>query len=175
MAERALHEYQPRPGGTMERIDAIVQKLVAADWKGRDAVKAELLAAAQQHADAVSLIDHLESAKREIHSLEVRWEIDEVIEAITPPPPEPDPEDEPEPEPEPDPNRPLSAADLDLVYDDPRGLMLHRSKVGDRWFATQVDPYDGNPRTQEVPPAQVAGMKAQLKGSPHWLLGSGMT
>ena len=73
--------------------------------------------------------------------LEVQWELDDVLEATAPKkaaPPKPP--EAPKPEAPPDPNRPLSAKDLTLVYDDPRGLMIHKSKVGNRWFLTQVDP-----------------------------------
>ena len=158
----------------MEHIDVLVRKLVSADWKQRDSVKAELLAAAGESKDSESVIAHLEESKREINSLEIRWEIDEVIEALTPVPDEPEPEPEPEPEADPeDPNRPLSASDLNLVYDDPRGLMLHKSKVGERWFVTQVDPYTRQPMTQEIPLEQLDAIKSQLTGSPYWVLGSG--
>ncbi len=114
----------------------------------------------------------------------MQWEIDDVLTASAPPPPEPvqDADDaeaeateEPDPDPSdeaPDPDAPLTAADLDLVYDDPRGLMLHKSKVGDRWFATQVDPRTGQPQTFELHPHELDQLKAQLQGSPFWRLGS---
>lgn len=156
----------------MKAIDAIVARLRDATWKEREAVKASLLAAALECPDPTAVVTRLEAAKREITDLEVRWEIDEVIEALVPPvAPEPEEEEEEAPE---DPNRPLSAADLDLVYDDPRGLMLHRSKKGSRWFATQVDPYSGQPVTQEIPATQLEALKAQLRGSPYWVPGSGV-
>ena len=157
----------------MKAIDAIVARLSDASWKEREAIKALLLAAAQERPDPSLVVTHLESAKREITDLEVRWEIDEVIEALEPPV-VPDPEEEEEEEAPEDPNRPLSAADLDLVYDDPRGLMLHRSKKGSRWFATQVDPYSGQPVTQEIPANQLEALKTQLRGSPYWVPGSGV-
>ena len=72
-----------------------------------------------------------------------------------------------------DPDRPLTAADLVLVYDDPRGLALHRTKTGDRWFATQVDPATGRPATFPISAQQVAQLKMQLTGSPYWVLGAG--
>ncbi|NOY27382.1 MAG: hypothetical protein GXP62_16065, partial [Oligoflexia bacterium] len=71
-------------------------------------------------------------------------------------------------------NRPLTSADLDAVYDDPNGLMLHKSKVGDRWFATQVDPQTGQPQTFELQPYEVKQLQTQLKGSPYWLVGAGL-
>lgn len=67
----------------------------------------------------------------------------------------------------------LSAKDLDLIYDDPRGLALHRTKDGKRWFATQVDPYTRQPQTFELHPSEITQIKTQLQGSPYWLLGAG--
>lgn len=107
--------------------------------------------------------------------LETRWEIEDILEATTPKKAAPARPAAPEPPPAPpDPNRPLTAADLDMVYDDPRGLMLHKSKVGDRWFATQIDPRTGQPQTFELHAAEVQQLKTQLKGSPYWLLGAGI-
>lgn len=151
-------------------IDALVERLATVGWKERDPIKEELLRMAEAYSDRDAVKQHLEDAKREILSLEVRWEIDEVIEAITPPPPPA--EEEPQEEAE-DADRPLSAADLSLVYDDPRGLMLHKTKKGDRWFATQRDPRTGQPQTFELHPAEIQQLKTQLKGSPYWVLGAG--
>ena len=53
----------------------------------------------------------------------------------------------------------LTAADLDMVYQDPRGLVLHRTKTGERWFATQVDPRTGQPGTFELHRQEVDGLK----------------
>jgi hypothetical protein len=107
--------------------------------------------------------------------LEVQWEIEDVLEATTPkkaaPPPRP--AEPPKKEAPPDPNKPLGPKDLTLVYDDPRGLALHRSKVGDRWFATQVDPRTGQPQTFELYPQEIGQLKQQLAGSPYWVLGGG--
>jgi hypothetical protein len=153
----------------MSKLDALVERLKAASFKERDAIKAELLAEASSQPDARATMDHLEQAKRGLPSLELRWEVDEVIEAITPPPEPP-----PEPEVEADqPNRPLTAADLDVVYDDPRGLLLHKSKRGNRWFVTQPHPQTGQPQTFELHPQEVAQIKKQLAGSPYWVLGAG--
>ena len=77
---------------------------------------------------------------------------------------------EPAPE-EADPNAPLTASDLNLVYDDPRGFMLHKSKVGERWFATQVDPRTGQPQTFELHAQEIEQIKGQLQGSPYWRIG----
>ncbi len=148
------------------QIDALVARLRKAD----DTAKAELtmLCSGDDGARARELLDN--SMKGEL--LETRWEIEDVLEATTPRKPQAPKPPEPEEEPE-DPNRPLSASDLDLVYDDPRGLMLHKSKVGDRWFATQMDPRTGQPQTFELHPTEIQQLKAQLQGSPYWLVGAG--
>jgi hypothetical protein len=152
-------------------LDALVQRLAGAGWKERDAIKAELRAATEAMPDRKAALEHLEQAKRDLPSLEVRWEIDEVIETLTPPPPKKKEEKE-KAEP-PDPNKPLTAADLVVVYDDPRGLVLHKTKVGERWFATQVDPRTRQPQTFELRPDEVTAVKAQLAGSPYWVPGAG--
>jgi hypothetical protein len=110
--------------------------------------------------------DHIEQAlKGEL--LEVRWELEEVLEDSAPAPPEA-PARPPEPEPEPD-----DDDELVMVYDDPRGLVLHRSRDGSRWFATQLDPATGQPQSFELPPHQIAAVQQQLAGSPYWVLGTG--
>lgn len=160
----------------MEEVDRLIEALRKAPWKEREAVKAQLVTLAQGEGGA-RVREHLEAAKRG-ELLEVQWEIEEVIEATAPkaaaPAAEPAPAAAPEPEPEPaDPNRPLSSKDLTLVYDDPRGLLLHKSKVGDRWFATQFDQRTGQPQTFELHPQEIAQLKQQLSGSPYWVLGAG--
>lgn len=152
-------------------LDAIVARLQSAGWKERDGIKAELEAAAAALPDRKAALEHLEQAKRTIASLEARWEVDEVIEKLTPPPPKPKKDDKTDEKP--DPNRPLSAADLVVVYDDPRGLVLHKTKVGERWFATQVDPRTRQPQTFELRADEVTAVKAQLAGSPYWVPGAG--
>lgn len=151
------------------KLEDIVARLRQAGWKEREAVKAELLQFAQAQKDRDGTRSWLEEARKTL-PLELRWEVEEVIEAITPPPPAPA---KPKEEPAEDPNRPLTAADLNLVYDDPRGFMLYKTKKGDRWFATQVDPRTGQPQTFELHKQEVAQLKAQLTGSPYWVLGSG--
>jgi hypothetical protein len=99
--------------------------------------------------------------------LEVRWELEEVLEASAPEPTTPPTAPEPEPEPEDDDD------ELVMVYDDPRGLVLHRTRDGSRWFATQLDPSTGQPQTFELPSHQIAAVQQQLAGSPYWVLGSG--
>jgi len=155
--------------GRFDTVDELVNKIAAAKPSEWDALRAELLSVAGTFPEPKDVIEHLEAAKRSISNLEARWEVEEVIEAITPPP-EPV---EPEPEQPPDPNKPLSAADLDLVYDDPRGIRLHKSKVGERWLLTQVDPQTYKPQTFELRPEEVVQIKQQLDGSPYWVLGAG--
>lgn len=154
-----------------EAMDALVERLVAAGWKERDAVKAEMVAAIQASDAPGPLREHLEGKLREIQDLETRWEVQAVLEETKPPPP-PAPEKPPE---EPPKKKQLTQADLVLVYDDPRGLLLHKTKVGDRWFATQTDPRTGQPQTFELRAQEITQLKTQLAGSPYWVLGAGAT
>ena len=155
--------------GRFDGLDEILARLGKAEPSAWDGLRAELLAAAQTFDEPKDVIEHLEAGKKVIGSLEARWEVDEVIEAITPPPEAPDaPEEE-----VPDPNKPLTSADLTLIYDDPRGIRVHKSKVGDRWFLTQVDPRTYQPQTFELRPEEVTQLKQQLDGSPYWILGAG--
>ena len=153
-------------------LEPIVEKLVAASWSDRDGFKAELLAAASDVAPLAMVQPWLEERAKSL-DMELRWELEEVIEDLQPAP-EPEPEEEvPEEEPV-DPNAPLKASDLDLVYDDPRGIRVHRTKKApQRWFLTQMDPYSGQPRSMELQPSELEEIKTQLAGSPYWVLGSG--
>lgn len=156
---------------TLEALDALIARLKESDWKSRDAVKAELLAVASAEPDRAGVEEHLAEAKKSL-ALELRWEIDEVVEDLQPPP-EPEPEEEPEEEAPPDDGR-LKASDLQLLYDDPRGIRVHKTKKGpDRWFLTQMDPYTGQPRMMELHPQEIEQLKQELAGSPYWVLGSG--
>ncbi len=150
----------------VRQLDDLVNQLKAAPWRERDALKERLKEVALSAPDRTSVRDHLEDCARAL-PLEIRWEVEEVIEAITPPP-------APPPEKPEQKKKGLTQSDLVVVYDDPRGLALHRTKVPpERWFVTQVDPRTNQPTTSEVPLAQVAQIKAQLQGSPYWVLGSG--
>ena len=152
----------------MSDVDAVAEPLLArlraADWKAREAIKDELLTAMRAFSDRDSAIRCLEEARKTL-DLERRWDVDEVIEALTPAP-DAEPEEE-APAEEETPAQPR----MTMVYDDPRGLRLYRNEDGSRWFATQVDPYTGQPQNFEVPPEQVAQLKAQLQGSPYWVIG----
>lgn len=151
--------------GRFDAVDGLVDRIGQATFAEREGLRDQLLAAARAVGDDKAVMDHLESAKKRIGSLEARWEVDEVIEALTPPPAPPEPE-EPEPE---EPQGPLTAADLDLVYDDPRGIRVHKTKVGERYFLTQVDPRTYQPQTFELRPEELSQLKMQLQGSPYWV------
>lgn len=156
------------------QIDAIIARLKAASHAQREVIKDELLALGREH-NSDNLRSHLDSARKGV-SLEVRWEIDEVIEALTPPPPpppEPPPEEELPPEEE-TPTGQLKMSDLKEVYADPRGIWLFTDKTGKRWFLEQMDPNTRQPVMMELNPAEIDKVKAQLKGSPYWRLGSGV-
>ena len=165
----------------MDAIDQLIANLRDAAFADRPQIKSKLLSLATSDQGA-EVREHLESIKRG-ELLEIQWEIDDVLEESAPPPAAPieEPEDtsdaeegDPTTESEPesaDPEGALTAADLDMVYDDPRGFMLHKSKVGDRWFATQVDPRTGQPQTFELHAHEIEQIKGQLQGSPYWRIG----
>lgn len=146
-------------------IDTVIARLRSASWKDRDAIKAELLTLAEAAPNRDVVRDHLAEAARGISDLEVRWEIEEVVEALKPPPVPVEPPKEEEPK--------KAAPDFVLVYDDPRGLQLFKTKTGDRWAAQQVDPRTGQPMSFELHPQEVEQLKVKLRGSPYWVLGAG--
>ena len=165
----------------MDAIDQIIATIRTAPPSERSQIKAQLLALAVAE-NGTEVREYLESIKRG-ELLEIQWEIEDVLEESAPAAPEPiDPPsndddtgseetiDETTPE-EADPDAPLTAADLNLVYDDPRGFMLHKSKVGERWFATQMDPRTGQPQTFELHAHEIEQIKGQLQGSPYWRIG----
>lgn len=154
----------------MDAVERLVERLRTLrpeDEDEREQVKSSLveLARGPGGADARATIETLMRSEL----LEVRWELEDVLDTTAPrksPPPEKKKVEEPK-----EPER-LSSSDLVLVYDDPRGLLLHRTRTGDRWFATQADPRTGQPVTFELPADQVAAVKQQLAGSPYWVLGT---
>ena len=157
----------------MESLDRLIERLRAldpADEDGRRAVRAALVEQGRGPQGS-EVRGYLESAlKSEL--LEVRWELEEILEILAPKKVEPPPK-APEPAPEPPPPaREIAPDDLVTVYDDPRGLMLHRTQAGDHWFATQADPRTGRPVTFEIPPDQLQAVQQQLAGSPYWVIGS---
>lgn len=148
----------------LEAADAILSRLAAAGWRERDALKEELLGFVRDNEGCSSLETHLESCRKGV-PLEVRWEIDEVLEAVRPVV-----EEEVVPEEE----APVESTGPQVIYDDPRGLTIQRTADGSRYLVTQSDPYTGQPQTVEVPAAQFEQIKTQLRGSPYWVLGSGV-
>ena len=162
----------------MEAVDTLIDALRTADIEARPTLKEKLIALAKAE-DGSIVREHLETMKRG-ELLEIQWEIDDVLDESAPPKKDPiEPQGNSEadatpdtPEETEDPNAPMTAADLNLVYDDPRGFMLHKSKVGERWFATQVDPGTGLPQTFELHANEIEQLKAQLQGSPYWRLGN---
>jgi len=153
--------------GRFDGVDDLVRRIGGADWKAREALRDELLVLARTLDDPLDVIERLEDGKRGIAGLEARWEVDEVIEAITPPPVPP-----PEPA-KPEAPKKITAGDLVLAYDDPTsGVRLHKSKVGERWFLTQVDPRTMRPQTFELRAEEVSQLKIQLQGSPYWVPGA---
>lgn len=153
--------------GRFDALDDLVRQIGEADWKRREVLRDQLLELARTFPDPALVIERLEDGKRAIASLEARWEVDEVIEAITPPPAPP-----PEEPKEPEAPKKLTSADLVLVYDDPQGVRIHRSKVGERWFLSQIDPRTYRPQTFELRPEEVSQLKIQLQGSPYWVPGA---
>lgn len=157
----------------MEIVEQLVARLRVASLAEREVVKQEMIAAIREAAGN-SVRDAFDTARKG-ELLEIQWEIEEVLEAVAEPKAAPAPAPAPPPEPEAPPGqpKPLTSKDLTLMYDDPRGLLLHKSKVGDRWFATQVNPQTQQPQTFELHPQEVAQLKVQLAGSPYWVQGSG--
>ncbi|MEM6957770.1 MAG: hypothetical protein AAF645_18895 [Myxococcota bacterium] len=113
--------------------------------------------------------------------LEFKWRIEELLEETAPAEPKKAAPPEPEPEPEavepeaaePPPDAgvvaPLRPEDLLPIYDDPRGLMMHRHRIDGRWFLTQVNPMTGQPQTMELSAQQRGQIQQELAGSPHWI------
>ena len=157
-----------------QEIEALIGRLLAADDDEREEIKVRLveLIKGPGGVGARELIEN--AGKGQV--LEVKWEIEEVLERTAPPKPAPKAVAPPPPEPPPEAPKPgqrLTAKDLEIVYQDPRGLVLHKTKVGDRWFATQVNPQTRQPETFELHPSEVAEIKVQLASSPYWVVGGG--
>ena len=165
-----------------DRIAELVDQLGKVGWKERETVKDEILTVAREASaidakTASAVKESLEATARGLTNLELRWEIEEVLEALQPEPtaeetPYEDPEGEEAPEDGAGDGK-LKMSDLDMVYDDPRGLQLYKHKTQERWFAVQADPMSGQPRMFELHPSEVTQLKGQLQGSPYLVLGSG--
>ena len=159
----------------MDEIETLIGELQGASTDRKAAIYGELenLCRSSDAQEARSAIE--KSARAQI--LTIQWELEEILERTAPEPIKPpEPPEEPEEAaadevPEPAPGDGLSAADVEMVYEDPRGLVLHRTKTGDRWLATQVDPRTGQPQTFELHPQEIDQLKTQLAHSPYWVLG----
>jgi hypothetical protein len=141
----------------VELIETRVSALAQASSEEKLTIISELeqLCLGKNGDDAVSRIER--SARSKI--LTVQWELEELIERVRPPAPPPEPEPEPETEDE---------SDMRVVYNDPRGLVLHCNKDESRWLITQVDPRTRMPTTHELPQEDIPQIKMQLANSPHW-------
>ncbi len=169
----ASNASEARHQAVVDDIDALIAQLRTGDDDKVQAAGAALRALLT--GDRAGLARETVERKMKGELLEVQWELEEALEDTAPkvaappaPPPEPEPEEE---EPPADPNAPLRPEDLVPVYDDPRGLVLYKTKTGDRWVATQVDPRTGQPQTFELMPQEIAQLKMQLQGSPYWIVG----
>lgn len=152
--------------GTLAALDALVEQLRKVPYAEREAIKDRILETARAH-NSDTVRQHLEGLRKGLN-LELRWEIDEVLEALQPPPtPPPAP---PEPEPAPQDGR-VRMSDLREVYADPRGTIIYIDKTGKRWFLSQIHPQTGQPMMMELNPAEVEQVKLQLRGSPYWIPG----
>ena len=158
----------------MDEIESLIAELQGASADR----KAEVYGALEQWC----VSDNAQEARSAIEKyarsqiLTIQWELEEILERTAPEPvaapeePEAEEPETPEPE-EGDTSQGLSAADVEMVYEDPRGLILHRTKTGDRWLATQMDPRTGQPQTFELHPQEIDQLKVQLAQSPYWVLG----
>ena len=153
-------------------LDEILGRLRNADWKEREAVLSELRQIVEQVGQTPQVLRHLDDAKKNL-PLEIRWDLEEVVEALSADPEDEKSEESAEDDGLSDPNKPLTMSDLNVVYDDPRGLILYKAKKGERWFAAQPDPNTGQPRMFELGQAEIQQLKGQLAGSPYWVLGAG--
>ena len=144
-----------------EQYKTLISELKTASVNRQDAICEELLAIGQSDpATAASLLTELVKFER----LSIQWLIEEVVEQLVPPSEESEEEvDDPS-------TRPLRSSELELVYDDPRGIRLYRSKVDDRWMLIQIDPQSGMPMQQELQAEQATPILRQLAGSPYWLV-----
>jgi hypothetical protein len=168
----ADHDRGKRHAALTSAIDDLILQLRSGEDDAMQAAGAGLRALLR--GDDARLVREEVERRLKGELLEVQWELEEALEETAPKkaaPPAPPPEPEPEPEPEPDPNAPLRPEDLVPVYDDPRGLVLYKTRTGDRWVATQVDPRTGQPQTFELMPHEISQLKMQLEGSPYWIVG----
>ena len=62
-------------------LDEIIERLRSADWKERDSILAELKSLVEKSGLTPLISRHLEDAKKTL-PLEVRWDLDELVEAL---------------------------------------------------------------------------------------------
>ena len=158
----------------MENVAVLVAELQGASTERKQAIFSELerLCRSDNSDEARSAVE--KSARSQI--LTIQWELEEILERTAPPPVEPPPAPEEESKEEAGAEEPaedgaINPSDVEMVYEDPRGLILHRTKTGDRWLATQMDPRTGQPQTFELHPQEIEQLKVQLAHSPYWVLG----
>ena len=142
-----------------------VTELRAADEERCEDIKKELLELAKSYgpSNTISLLESVKDGER----LPVQWELEEVIEMLEPTKNNAKKVTEEE---EDDPtNRRLRGSELELYYNDPRGIRLFKSKVDDRWVLMQLDPRTGGMLQNEISGQKAAGIVQQLMGSPYWV------
>lgn len=159
----------------MQAITEMIQEIQGAST-ARQAEIYAVLESRCKDKDKTEVRSQIEKQAR-AQVLTIQWELEELLERTAPKAPTP-PVENPETPPEApeekaadDPNKPLDPADVELVYEDPRGLVLHQSKDGKRWLATQLDPQTGQPQTFELEGQQIDQLKMDLAESPYWVLG----
>jgi len=144
----------------VELIEERVRALSKATPEEKTAILSELKQLCMGE-NGDTAIDKIERTARS-QILTVQWDLEELIELVRPPAPPPaeEPEEESEDEDE--------DSDMRMVYNDPRGLVLHCNQDGSRWLATQMDPRTRMPQTFELQQEEISRIKMQLAGSPHW-------
>ena len=144
----------------MEEVERLVASIAGASGDEKEKILATLeeLCMGPNGDDVVGQIE--KSARSQI--LTVQWELEELIEKVRPPAVEEPVEEEPA-EDAGDPG------EMRMVYNDPRGLVLHTNGDQSRWLATQVDPRTGQPQTFELHSSEVDQLRMQLMGSPYWV------
>ena len=138
----------------LEQQVASLIDIIRLDDDSLENAKAQLvqMANTENKSDLVSAIET--QKRREI--LLVQWELEEVLNTLNPPK-----EDVVEVVDDPS-KRQLRMSELELVHQDPRGVMLYRSKVDDRWVVVQVDPYTRQMVRNEITAEQGQNIFQQL-------------
>ena len=180
MTENESNQHPLSEDELRERVTAILRRIrnERDSWKAGIAEMEALMVGSQKGA-ARHVIE--EAARRE--RLELQWKLDEMLEATAPPPP-PKPEAPPPAEAEPDEMAeedpsdqdgasrvvaPLRPEDLVPIYEDPRGLLIHRHRIDGRWILTQVNPMSGQPQSMELSDSQKQQIQTELATSPYWV------